>query len=96
MRTVSSTDGSFTLIGWNLRFNAGSFSILWYSFVVVAPIHWNPLRDKTGFKIFAASNEPSADPVPPILWISSIKIIIFGCDNTSSKTLWKRNSNSPL
>ena len=32
---------------------------------------------KYGFKILATSNEPSFDPAPTILWISSIKRIAF-------------------
>lgn len=73
---ASSSVGSFTVTGLNLLSSAASFSIYFlYSFNVVAPINWISPLAKSGFKIFAASTAPSAEPAPTIVWISSMKII---------------------
>ena len=59
--------------GWNLRSNAGSFSICFNSVKVVTPVHWSSALARAGFKIFSASNKPSAVPAPTctIVWTSS-------------------------
>ena len=82
---------------WNLRSKAASFSIcLRYSSIVVAPINWNSPRAKDGFKIFAASAEPSAAPAPIMVWISSINRMILPLFFTSSIAALMRSSKSPL
>ena len=94
---VSSTVGSSTITGWNLLSKAGSFSIYFrYSSNVVAPIQCSSPRANIGFNIFPASMAPSVFPAPTIRCNSSIKRII--CPSlflTSSKTAFKRSSNSP-
>ena len=72
MAIVSSVVGSSTFTGWNLLSSAASFSKYFlYSLTVVAPmICISPLAS-AGFKILAASIEPSAPPAPIIVWISS-------------------------
>ena len=65
---VSSTEGSFTSIGWNLLSRAASFSIYFlYSSIVVAPITLISPRASIGFKRFPASIEPSVFPAPTML-----------------------------
>ena len=68
IKTVSFSDGSFTVTGLNLLSSAESFSMNFlYSFKVVAPTNWiSPLASK-GFKILAASIAPSAAPAPTIV-----------------------------
>ena len=95
MSIVVSTDGSSTRIEWNLRSNAGSFSIYRrYSSIVVAPITRKVPRAKEGFKRFAASTAPSAAPAPTNVWISSITKSVFPWLLISSiicnKTQWKK------
>ena len=72
------TVGSKTSIGCNLLSRAESFSICFlYSSIVVAPINCISPLAKNGFKILAASIDPSLPPVPTILWNSSINTITF-------------------
>ena len=93
---VSSTVGSFTLTGWNLRTNAASFSKYFvYSSLVVAPISWKSPLANTGFKILDASIAPSEPPAPMIVWISSINKIIESSCVASVTMRFIRSSNSP-
>ena len=65
MLSASSSLGSPTCTGWNLRSKAASFSICFlYSSNVVAPMTWKLPRAKAGFKMFAASIAPSEAPAP--------------------------------
>ena len=97
MFIVSSSEGSSTVIGWNLLSSALSFSIYFlYSFKVVAPIIWISPLAKSGFRIFAASIAPSAAPAPTIVWISSIKIITSPTFLTSFNAFFILSSKSPL
>jgi len=94
---VSFTDGSFTVTGLNLRSKAVSFSIYFlYSSIVVAPTNWISPLASIGFKIFAASIAPSADPAPTIVCISSINKITSPAFFTSPKAFFILSSKSPL
>ena len=65
MRMACSSFGSPTVMGWKRRSSAESFSrCLRYSSMVVAPITWISPRDSGGFRMAAASMEPSAEPAP--------------------------------
>ena len=88
--------GSQTIIFWNLRSKAASFSMLFlYSSKVVAPIICIWDLERAGFKIFAASIAPSAPPAPIIMWSSSIKSITSRIFLHSSAIFLTRSSNSP-
>ena len=94
---ASSSDGSFTITGLNLLSRAASFSMYFlYSFVVVAPTTWISPLARSGFKIFAASTAPSAEPAPTIVWISSINRITSPAFFTSSRDFFILSSKSPL
>ncbi len=94
---ASSRVGSPTVTGWNLLSKALSFSIyLRYSSVVVAPIVCSSPFAKAGFNILEASIAPSAPPAPIIVCISSINKITSFDAITSSITVLRRSSNSPL
>ena len=94
---VSSLLGSGTFIGLNLLSSAESFSIYFlYSSIVVVPISWISPLASIGFKIFAASIAPSAEPAPTIVWISSINKIIFPAFFTSARAFFILSSKSPL
>ena len=97
MEIVSSTVGSFTITGWKRRSNAASFSMYFrYSSSVVAPIQCSSPRASIGFSILPASIEPSVLPAPTIVWISSINKIRWPSEFfTSSRTAFRRSSNSP-
>ena len=43
----------------------------------------------------AASMEPSAEPAPMIVWISSMKRMSLGLSSSSATTFFMRSSNSP-
>ena len=94
---VSSTVGSSTITGWKRRSNAASFSMYWrYSSSVVAPIQCSSPLASMGLSIFPASMAPSVLPAPTIVCSSSIKRMI--CPSlffTSSRTAFRRSSNSP-
>ena len=95
--TVSSGVGSPTLTGLNLLSRAASFSIYFlYSLRVVAPITCTSPLANNGFKIFAASTAPSAEPAPTIVWISSINNITSPTFFTSAKDFFILSSKSPL
>ena len=94
---VSFSDGSWTITGLNLLSSAASFSIYFlYSLVVVAPTTWISPLASNGFKIFAASTAPSAEPAPTIVWISSMNKITSPAFFTSSKDFFILSSKSPL
>ena len=98
MEIVSSTVGSATITGWKRRSRAASFSMYWrYSFKVVAPIQWSSPLASIGFNMFPASIEPSVLPAPTMVCSSSMNRMI--CPSlffTSSRTAFRRSSNSPL
>src|SRR5678815_2015884 len=80
MLTASASDGGGTFTAWKRRSSERSFSIdLRNSAGVVAPMHWISPRDNAGFKMFAASSEPSAEPAPTSVCNSSMKMMEF-CD----------------
>ena len=94
---ASSTVGSSTRTGWKRRSSAASFSIYFrYSSSVVAPIQCSSPLASIGFNIFPASIAPSVLPAPTIVCSSSMKRIIFpSLFFTSSRTAFRRSSNSP-
>ena len=63
---------------------------------MVAPIQCSLPLAKAGFKILAASRDPSLAPVPTNVCISSINKIIFLCSSISLITFFSLSSNSPL
>ena len=70
---MCASEGSSTLIGWNRRSRAASFSrCLRYSSSVVAPIVCSSPRASIGLRIEAASMAPSAAPAPTRVWSSSM------------------------
>ena len=94
---VSSTVGSAIKTCWKRRSKAASFSIyLRYSSKVVAPTMRNSPRANAGFSIFPASIAPSVFPAPTSVCNSSRnKITSPAAFRTSSKTAFRRSSNSP-
>ena len=94
---VSSTVGSFTMTGWNLRSRAASFSTyLRYSSRVVAPMQCSSPLASMGFKRLPASMLPSVLPAPTMVCSSSIKrMILPSLFLISASTAFKRSSNSP-
>ena len=94
---VSSTVGSSTITGWKRRSNAASFSIYSrYSFKVVAPTQCSSPLASIGFSSCPASIAPSVLPAPTIVCSSSIKRMICPSEFlTSSRTAFRRSSNSP-
>ena len=96
MRMACSSFGSPTVMGWKRRSSAESFSrCLRYSSMVVAPITWISPRDSGGFKMAAASMEPSAEPAPMSVCISSMNRMISPASITSLMHFFRRSSNSP-
>ena len=94
---ASSSLGSPTLTGWNLLSRAASFSMYFlYSLIVVAPKTWKSPLAREGFRILAASVEPSAEPAPIIVWSSSINRITLLVFFTSSMIPLILSSKSPL
>ena len=95
---VSSTVGSSTITGWKRLSKALSFSIYCrYSSRVVAPIQCSSPRASIGLSILPASMAPSVLPAPTMRWSSSTKrIILPSLLRTSSRTAFRRSSNSPL
>ena len=98
MEIASSTVGSSTCTGWNLRSRAASFSIyILYSSRVVAPIQCSSPLASIGLSILPASNAPSVLPAPTIVCNSSMNRIISPLEFlTSSSTAFNLSSNSPL
>jgi len=70
--------------------------LLRYSSSVVAPMHWRSPLDKAGLSILAASMEPVALPAPTIVWISSMKRMMFLLLCNSLRIAFMRSSNCPL
>src|SRR5579875_1948880 len=66
-----------------------------YSAGVVAPMHWISPRERAGFKMFAASREPSADPAPTSVCNSSMKMMAFCASINSFIMVLRRSSNCP-
>ena len=84
------------LTGWKRRSKAESFSMcLRYSSAVVAPMTWISPRESGGFRMEAASMEPSAEPAPMTVWISSMKRMSSSEPSSSWTTFFMRSSNSP-
>ena len=86
------------MTGWKRLSRAASFSIYWrYSSSVVAPIQCSSPLASIGFNIFPASMAPSVLPAPTMVCNSSIKrMILPSLFFTSSRTAFRRSSNSPL
>src|SRR5882724_10489675 len=83
-------------MAWNRRSSERSFSMyLRYSAGVVAPMQRISPRESAGFKMFAASSDPSADPAPTSVCSSSIKIIAFWLSISSFMMVLSRSSNWP-
>ena len=96
MRTACSSLGSLMVSGWKRRSSAESFSrCLRNSSRVVAPMIWISPRDSGGFRMAAASMEPSAEPAPMMVWISSMNSSTSPASMTSLMTFFRRSSNSP-
>ena len=94
---VCASSGSSIITGWKRLSSAASFSICFlYSSVVVAPMTCISPLASTGFKIFAASSEPSAPPAPMTVCSSSINNKIFPASRVSFSALLILSSNSPL
>ena len=94
---MSSTVGSPTLIGWNRRSSAASFSTCFlYSSSVVAPTARSSPRASIGLSRLAASTAPSAAPAPTIVCSSSMNRMTWPSDSwISFRTAFRRSSNSP-
>ena len=94
--TASWTDGARTMMGWNRRSRAPSFSMCFrYSSRVVAPMHWISPRESAGLSMFEASIAPSAAPAPISVCSSSRKRITFSDCRISFMTAFRRSSNWP-
>ena len=91
---VSRSDGGSTLIAWKRRSSDRSFSMyLRYSAGVVAPMQRISPRDSAGFRMLAASSDPSADPAPTSVCSSSMKTMMFGLSVSSFMIALRRSSN---
>ena len=66
-----------------------------YSAGVVAPMQRISPRDRDGFKMFAASSEPSADPAPTRVCSSSINTMTLEFSVSSFMIALSRSSNCP-
>src|SRR5215469_9332649 len=94
--TASDSLGGGTLTAWKRRSSERSFSIdLRNSAGVVAPMHWISPRERAGFKILAASSEPSAEPAPTSVCSSSMKTMAFWLSINSFMMVLRRSSNCP-
>ena len=93
---VSSSLGAFTRTPWKRRSRLRSRSMcIRYSAGVVAPMHWMPSRESAGFRMFAASSEPSAEPAPTRVWSSSTKMMQSEASRSSFRIAFNRSSNWP-
>ncbi len=93
---VSSSVGGATLIDWKRRSRDRSFSMeRRYSWGVVDPMHWISPRDRAGFRMLAASSDPSADPAPTRVCSSSTKTITSRFSTSSFMIVLSRSSNWP-
>ena len=61
----------------------------------MAPMHWISPRESAGFRMLAASSDPSAEPAPTSVWSSSMKITMFGVSVSSRMIVFSRSSNCP-
>src|SRR6266849_5599996 len=96
MRMASSSLGAVTLTDWKRRSSERSFSTdLRYSPGVVAPMHWISPRLSAGFRMLAASSEPSAEPAPTSVCSSSMKTIAFWLSISSFMMVFSLSSNCP-
>ncbi len=94
---VASTLGSSTSTFWKRRSSAASFSMyLRYSSSVVAPMQCSSPRASAGLSMLPASIAPSALPAPTMVWISSMKRMVWPSSLAMSlSTALRRSSNSP-
>ena len=93
---VRATLGCSTLMGWNRRSRAASFSrCLRYSSMVVAPMVCSSPRASMGFRMEAASMAPSAAPAPTSVWSSSMNRTMSPRVRISFSTFFRRSSKSP-
>jgi hypothetical protein len=81
-------------MAWKWRSSERSFSMYRrYSRMVVAPMHEISPRESAGFRMLAASRDPSADPAPMREWISSMKMMMSGFSFSSLMMPLSRSSN---
>ncbi len=66
-----------------------------YSAGVVAPMQRISPLESAGFRMFAASSEPSADPAPTSVCSSSMNTMMFGFSVSSFMIALSRSSNWP-
>src|SRR5216117_2751535 len=66
-----------------------------YSAGVVAPMQRISPRESAGFRMLAASSEPSADPAPTRVCSSSMNTMMFGFSVSSFMIALSRSSNWP-
>ena len=93
---VSSSVGEATFTAWKRRSSERSFSMyLRYSAGVVAPMHWISPRERAGFRMLAASSEPSAEPAPTSVCSSSMKMMMLWLSVSSRMIVFSRSSNWP-
>jgi len=93
---VSSSLGASTLIAWKRRSSERSFSMnLRKSAGVVEPMHCSSPRDRDGFRMLAASSEPSAEPAPTRVCSSSMKTMKSLFSMSSFMMDLRRSSNWP-
>ena len=93
---VSALFGSSTWTGCILLVKAWSFSTCFlYSSIVVAPIIWISPLARIGFKIFAASIDPSLAPAPKTMWNSSINKTTSSLCSSSPNNFLSLSSKSP-
>ena len=64
-----------------------------YSDGVVAPMQRISPRDSAGFRMLAASSEPSAEPAPTSVCSSSMNTMMFGFSVSSFMIALRRSSN---
>ena len=58
-------------------------------------MHWISPRDSAGFRMLAASSEPSAEPAPTSVCSSSMKMMAFWFSISSFMMVFSRSSNWP-
>ena len=93
---VSSTVVGSTMIFWNRRSSAPSFSMYCrYSSSVVAPMHCSSPRESAGLNMLEASSEPDAPPAPTIVCSSSMNRMTSLAFSSSFITAFIRSSNWP-
>ena len=96
MAIVSASSGASTLMAWNRRSSDRSFSMYFrYSAGVVAPMQRISPRESAGFRMLAASSDPSAEPAPTSVCSSSMNTMMFGFSVSSFMIALSRSSNWP-